>query len=241
MTIYPAIDLKGGQCVRLKQGDMDSATVYGDDPAAAARGFAKRGAEWLHVVDLDGAFAGESRNLGAIHSIVDAVGIPVQLGGGIRSMAQLNLLFKDVGISRAIIGTAALEDDAFLRDAVERFDGRIAVGIDARDGRVAVRGWADATRTPARDLALRVKAAGVKTIIYTDISRDGMLSGPNFPATEELIRLTGLEIIISGGVASIDDIERAVNIHASGIVIGKALYAGAIQLEEAIAAGGKPC
>lgn len=240
MTIYPAIDLKGGKCVRLKQGDMGSATVYGDDPAAIARAFEERGAQWLHIVDLDGAFAGEPRNLEAIRSIVGAVNIPVQLGGGLRIFMQLERAFG-LGISRAILGTAALEDDAFLRDAVMRYTERIAVGIDARDGRVAVRGWADATSTPARDLAMRVKAAGVKTIVYTDISRDGMLSGPNFPAAEELIRLTGLEVIISGGVSGIGDIETAKSIRASGVIIGKALYAGAIQLEQAIAAGGKPC
>jgi phosphoribosylformimino-5-aminoimidazole carboxamide ribotide isomerase len=240
MTIYPAIDLKGGRCVRLMQGDMARATVYGDDPAAVARSFELKGAEWLHVVDLDGAFAGESRNLEAVRAIVEAVGIPVQLGGGIRCMESLEGLFG-LGISRAILGTAALEGGEFLKRAVERYKDRIAVGIDARDGRAAVKGWAELTDTKAADLACRMKEFGIDTVIYTDISRDGMLSGPSFAAAEELIRATGLDVIVSGGVAELAHVSKAGEIGAAGVIVGKALYAGTVRLEEAIALGGKPC
>ena len=240
MIIYPAIDLKGGQCVRLLQGDMGRATVYGEDPAAVARSFRRQGAEWIHVVDLDGAFAGDSRNLDAVTAIVEEAGVPVQLGGGLRSMEQLKRVF-DIGVSRAILGTAALEDQELLEKAVAAYGNRIAVGIDARDGRVAVRGWAEATAVSPLDLALRVKAAGVKTIIYTDILRDGMLSGPNFEATVSLIDATGLDVIVSGGVADIAHVIESRGIDAAGVIIGKAIYTGAIRLEDAIAAGGKPC
>lgn len=240
MIVYPAIDLKGGQCVRLLQGDMDRATVYSEDPAAVAMGFQQRGAKWLHIVDLDGAFAGDSKNLGAIQSIVNAAGVPVQLGGGLRSMEQLERVFG-IGVSRAILGTAALEDLSFLCKAVSEYGHCIAVGIDAKDGRVAVRGWAETSDVTPLELALRVKAAGVKTIIYTDISRDGMLSGPNFEATDKLIMETGLDVIVSGGVAELAHVRKSKAIHASGVIIGKAIYTGAVRLEDAIAAGGEPC
>ena len=240
MIIYPAIDLKGGKCVRLQQGDMQKATVYGEDPAAVAASFEQKGAKWLHVVDLDGAFAGESVNLTAIAAILGKVNMPVQLGGGIRSMQQLDRLMK-LGISRAILGTAALRDEDFLGQAVEKYGNKIAVGIDARDGRVAVKGWAEESSVSPLDLARKVGSLGVRTIIYTDISRDGMLSGPNFEATEQLIRETGLEVIVSGGVADISHVEKAKGINAYGIIIGKALYTGAVKLEEAVKAGGEPC
>lgn len=240
MIIYPAIDLKGGQCVRLMQGDMDRATVYGDDPAAVARSFQRRGAEWIHVVDLDGAFAGDSRNLDAVQAIASSVTIPVQLGGGLRTMERLRQVF-DAGIARAILGTAALEDEDFLNKAVATYGDRIAVGIDARDGKVAVRGWAEATSVTPLELALRVKKAGIQTIIYTDISRDGMLSGPNFEATKALIDGTGLDVIVSGGVASTEHVAKSTGIGAAGVIIGKAIYTGAVRLEDAIAAGGYSC
>jgi phosphoribosylformimino-5-aminoimidazole carboxamide ribotide isomerase len=240
MIVYPAIDLKGGKCVRLKQGDMGRATIYGDDPAAVAASFRQKGARWLHVVDLDGAFAGETVNLGAVRAIAEAAGAPVQLGGGLRTMEHVARAFA-AGVSRAILGTAALEDGAFLRRAVAEYGERIAVGIDARDGRVAVRGWAEATGVAPLELALAVRDAGVKTVIYTDISRDGMLSGPNFDATERLIRETGLDVIVSGGVAALGHVARAREIGAAGVIIGRALYTGAVTLEDAIAEGGKPC
>ena len=240
MIIYPAIDLKGGKCVRLQQGDMDRATVYGDDPAAVARSFRQKGAQWLHVVDLDGAFAGDPRNFDAIGAITAAAGVPVQLGGGLRTMERLRQAFG-AGVGRAILGTAALEDEAFLWEAVAAYGERIAVGIDAKDGLVAVRGWAQTTGITPVELALRVKNAGVRTVIYTDISRDGMLSGPNFEATAALIDQTGLDVIVSGGVAELSHIIRSRQIGAAGVIIGRALYTGAVDLEEAIAAGGEPC
>jgi phosphoribosylformimino-5-aminoimidazole carboxamide ribotide isomerase len=240
MIIYPAIDLKAGQCVRLVQGDMGRATVYGEDPAAVARAFQEKGAEWLHVVDLDGAFAGASVNASAAAAIAGAVDIPIQMGGGIRNMEQLKRVFG-MGISRAILGTAALEDGAFLRQAVKEYGPRIAVGIDARDGRVAVRGWAETTDMKALDLALRVKDAGVGVVVYTDIVRDGMLSGPNFTLAEELIKTAGLCLIVSGGVAELAHVSTCAEIGAAGVIVGKAIYVGNINLEDAIAIGRATC
>ncbi len=239
MIVYPAIDLKGGQCVRLKQGDMAQATVYGDDPAAVAAAFERQGARWLHVVDLDGAFAGESRNREAIAAILAAVNMPVQLGGGIRTMAALEALLG-MGVRRAILGTAALRDQAFLREAVETFGPRVAVGIDARDGRVAVQGWAEVSDMTAAELARCVADVGVQTIIYTDIARDGMLSGPNFDATAALITPGGPGVIVSGGVASLEHVRRAEAIEAAGIIIGRALYTGDIRLCD-LGLGGEAC
>lgn len=240
MIVYPAIDLKQGRCVRLMQGDMNRATVYGEDPAAIAESFRIKGAQWLHVVDLDGAFAGDSVNFEAVRAIVGAAGVPVQLGGGLRSMAQLERVFG-VGVARAILGTAALEDREFLKNAVSQYGSKIAVGIDARGGRVAVRGWAETTDVEPMVLAREVRDLGVSTVIYTDISRDGMLSGPNFESTEKLIRETGLKVIVSGGVADLKHVRRSREIGAAGVIIGKALYAGAVKLEDAIAAGGESC
>lgn len=241
MTIYPAIDLKGGKCVRLVQGDMDKATVYGEDPAAVAKSFEQKGAKWLHIVDLDGAFAGGPVNIEAVIAINRSVEIPLQLGGGLRNMEQLNRAFHEIGVARAIIGTAALEDFGFLEEAIAKYGDCIAVGIDAKDGMVAVRGWAKTSSVSVSELALRVKEAGVRTVIYTDISRDGMLSGPNFDSTEKLIRETGLQIIVSGGVSETGHASRAREIGAAGVIIGKALYTGAVRLEDAITAGGKQC
>lgn len=240
MTVYPAIDLKQGRCVRLVQGDMNRATVYGEDPAAVAESFRQKGAQWLHVVDLDGAFAGDSVNFDAVRAIVAAAGVPVQLGGGLRSMAQLERVFG-IGVSRAILGTAALEDHDFLKNAVGQYGDKIAVGIDARGGRVAVRGWAETTDVEPLALALEVRDLGVSTVIYTDISRDGMLTGPNFESTQRLIRETGLSVIVSGGVAELKHVRRSREIGAAGVIIGKALYAGAVKLEDAIEAGGEAC
>ncbi len=240
MIVYPAIDLKGGQCVRLVQGDMAQATVYGTDPAAMARSFAAQGAQWLHVVDLDGAFAGDSRNLTAIAAIVAAAGLPVQVGGGLRNMAHLERMLGEIGAARAILGTAALRDRAFLSEAVGRWGTeRIAVGIDARDGRVAVNGWAELTDQTPIALASEVAALGLRTIVYTDISRDGMLSGPNFEATARLITETGLDVILSGGVGAPEHVRRAKEIGAAGAIVGKAIYTGAVDLKDAIALGGQ--
>jgi len=241
VIIYPAMDLKGGRCVRLLQGDMDTATIFSEDPAAVARAFEEKGAEWLHVVDLDGAFAGSFVNRDAILSIVRAVNIPIQLGGGLRNMEHLDTVINKIGISRAILGTAALEDQDFLREAVKLYGSHIAVGIDERNGRVAVRGWAEETDTSALELAMKVKDIGVKTVIHTDISRDGMLSGPNFEVAEGLIQAAGLDVIVSGGVAELAHVIRCREIGATGAILGRALYTGAIKLEEAIAAGEEPC
>ncbi len=232
--LYPAIDLKEGQVVRLKQGRMEEATVFDPDPARAAARWVEKGARWLHVVDLDGAFAGGSRNLQAVREIVRAAsGARVQLGGGLRSLEAMEKALS-LGVSRVIIGTRALEGDLVAR-AVERFGPeRVIVGIDARGGMVATNGWVEVTDVRATDLARRVAAAGVSTAIYTDIARDGMLAGPNFDELAAMGR-TGLAVIASGGIASLADIRRLMSIPGvAGAVLGKALYTGAVDLEEAI-------
>jgi phosphoribosylformimino-5-aminoimidazole carboxamide ribotide isomerase len=233
-TLYPAIDLKEGKAVRLLQGRMADATVYNPDPADAARGWDQAGARWLHVVDLDGAFAGASRNLAAVKAIVAAVpGLPVQLGGGLRSLEAMERALS-VGVTRLIIGTKALEGDLISR-AVARFGAeRIVVGIDAKGGRVATDGWVNVTDVKATDLAAAVGAAGVRTIIYTDISKDGMMAGPNF-AEMAIMGATGLGIIASGGVSSLADLRKLQAIPGvTGAVLGKAIYTGAIDLRKAL-------
>ncbi len=238
MNIYPAIDLKDNACVRLLQGRMEDATVYGKDPAQMARRWVDEGAQWLHVVDLDGAFAGESVNLPAIRAIVAAAGIPVQLGGGIRTMEQISRMLDEVGVRRVILGTVAIEEPGLVAEAVRRYGERIAVGIDASQGRVAVRGWAEATTVTPVELGVKMTEMGVQTIIYTDISRDGMLTGPNFEATQALIEATGASVIVSGGVASLADIHRSRTIGAEGVILGRAIYTGAIELGQALAEAG---
>lgn len=233
-ALFPAIDLKGGQAVRLIQGRMDDATVYNPDPADAARRWAVAGAQWLHVVDLDGAFAGTSRNLEAVRAIVaEAPGVPVQLGGGLRSLEAIAAAL-DAGVTRVIIGTKALEGD-LVAQAVARFGaGRVVVGIDARGGMVATDGWVHVTGVKAADLALQVGKVGVRTIIYTDIARDGMMAGPNFTEMG-VMGETGAGIIASGGVATLADIRRLQSIPGvAGAILGKALYTGAIDLKEAL-------
>jgi phosphoribosylformimino-5-aminoimidazole carboxamide ribotide isomerase len=233
-TLYPAIDLKDGQAVRLLQGRMADATVYNPDPADAARRWVEAGAPWLHVVDLDGAFAGGSRNLDAVRAIVRAAGnVPVQLGGGLRSLEAIERVL-DAGVSRAIIGSKALEG-ALVAEAVARFGSdRVVVGIDAKGGMVATEGWVNVSAVRAVDLAAQVGAAGVKTVIYTDISKDGMMAGPNF-AEMAVMGQTGLAIIASGGVSSLDDIRRLMTIPGvAGAILGKALYTGAVDLKEAL-------
>ena len=236
MILYPAIDLKSGRCVRLLRGDMNAATVFNDDPAAQARAFAAAGCAWIHVVDLDGAFAGRPENAAAVEAILAAVPVPVQLGGGIRDMAAVEG-WLGKGVARVILGTAAVRDPAFVRAAAARFPGRVAVGIDARDGRVAVEGWAETTDLAAADLARRFEDAGVAAIIFTDIDRDGAMQGPNVEATAALARAVSIPVIASGGVSSLDDLRalKACGAPLDGVISGRALYDGRIDPAEAAA------
>ncbi len=237
MILFPAIDLKNGQCVRLKQGDMDRATVFNDDPAAQAAAFEAQGFCWLHVVDLDGAFAGKPMNAGAVEAILARVAFPVQLGGGIRDMATIEGWLKK-GVARVIIGTAAVRDPGFVRAAAKAFPGQVAVGIDARDGFVAVEGWAETSALAADDLGRRFEDAGVAAIVYTDIARDGMLQGVNWDGTIALAQVLTIPVIASGGLASMADIERLCAPDAAileGAITGRALYDGRIDPGAALA------
>ncbi len=236
MILYPAIDLKDGQCVRLLKGAMDRATVFNDDPAAQARAFVDQGAEWLHLVDLNGAFAGAPVNAQAVEAILAAADVPCQLGGGIRDMATIET-WLDKGLRRVILGTVAVEDPDLVTEAARAFPGRIAVGIDARAGRVATRGWATETEVDATELAQRFEDAGVAAIIYTDIDRDGAMGGPNVAATAALARATRLPVIASGGVSSLDDLValRDCGVALDGAISGRALYDGKLDLARAMA------
>ncbi len=238
MILYPAIDLKEGRCVRLLRGDMNAATVFGEDPAAQAAAFAAAGCRWLHLVDLDGAFAGRPANAGAVAAILSAVTVPCQLGGGIRDMATVEGWLAR-GVARVILGTVAVEKPALVREAARAFPGRIAVGIDAKGGRVATRGWAEVTDIGAADLARRFEDAGVAALIYTDIDRDGAMQGPNVAATAALARAVAIPVIASGGVASLADLLalRDTGVVA-GAISGRALYEGALDLKAALAALG---
>ena len=234
MLIIPAIDLRGGKCVRLLQGRAEDATVYSDNPAETARRWVSAGAELLHIVDLDGAFSGSQGNLESIKAIRQAAGAAIEVGGGIRTMETIDLLVS-LGIERVILGTVAVKDPNFLRRACERHPGRIIAGIDARDGKVAVKGWVETTGEDALGLAKRMKEAGASGIIYTDISRDGMLTGPNFAATQKMAENAGLPVIASGGISSIDDIKKLLEIKGLwGAITGKAIYTGRIDVREAI-------
>ncbi|TYB82951.1 1-(5-phosphoribosyl)-5-[(5-phosphoribosylamino)methylideneamino]imidazole-4-carboxamide isomerase [Maritimibacter fusiformis] len=237
MILYPAIDLKDGQCVRLLRGEMEAATVFNDDPAAQAAAFQAAGCDWLHLVDLNGAFAGEPVNAAAVEAILAAVSVPAQLGGGIRDMATIEA-WLDKGLARVILGTVAVEDPDLVRDAARAFPGQVAVGIDARDGKVATRGWAEKTDVEATDLALRFEDAGVAAIIYTDIQRDGAMQGPNVEATAALARAVSIPVIASGGVSSLDDLIalRDCGVALDGAISGRALYDGALDLGQALAA-----
>lgn len=236
MILYPAIDLKDGNCVRLLRGDMEAATVFGTDPAAQALAFQQAGARWLHLVDLNGAFAGRPVNAAAVESILAAVSIPVQLGGGIRDMETIGF-WLDRGVRRVILGTVAVENPALVTEAAQRFPGRIAVGIDARGGRVATRGWAQDTEVTATDLARSFEHAGVAAIIYTDIDRDGAMQGPNVAATAALARAVSIPVIASGGVSRLSDlIELRDSGVIAGAISGRALYDGAIDLTQALQA-----
>jgi phosphoribosylformimino-5-aminoimidazole carboxamide ribotide isomerase len=237
LILFPAIDLKEGRCVRLIQGDMDQATVFNDDPAAQAVSFAAQGFEWLHVVDLDGAFAGQPMNAAAVQSILRRIAIPVQLGGGIRDMRTVEGWLAQ-GVARVIIGTAAVRDPDFVREAARLHPGKIAVGIDAKDGRVAVEGWAQTSTLTAEELGRRFEDVGVAAIIYTDIARDGILKGLNIPMTLALARAVSIPVIASGGLASMADIERLTAPDCAalaGAISGRALYDGRIDPAEALA------
>ncbi len=237
MIIIPAIDLKNGQCVRLEQGLMEKDTVYSDNPAAMARHWQDEGGELLHLVDLDGAFAGVPKNREAIQAIVAAVDIPTELGGGIRDLETIEA-YLSLGIDRVILGTVAKENPALVAEACRRFPGRIVVGIDAKGGLVAVRGWAEVTEKKAIDLAREMEGFGVTAIIYTDIARDGMMQGPNLEATAALAEAISIPVIASGGVSCLEDIRNLLQIEASGVtgvITGKAIYTGSLNLREAVA------
>ena len=235
--LIPAIDVLGGRCVRLSQGRYDEATVYDEDPAAVAARFASQPLRRLHVVDLDGAKAGEPRNGEAIRGVLAAAGgVPVQVGGGLRSLAHVEERLA-LGVDRAILGTVALRDPALVKEAAARFPGSIAVGIDARGGRVAVEGWVETSDTAASELARRFEDAGVAAIVYTDIARDGMLTGPNLDQTEALARAVSIPVIASGGVGSEDDVRRSAALAergVAGLIVGRALYTGAVDLARAL-------
>ncbi|MCX8572496.1 1-(5-phosphoribosyl)-5-[(5-phosphoribosylamino)methylideneamino]imidazole-4-carboxamide isomerase [Aminobacter sp. MET-1] len=237
MILFPAIDLKDGQCVRLKLGDMDQATVYNNDPGAQAKAFEDQGFEWLHVVDLNGAFAGESVNGSAVEAILKATKNPVQLGGGIRTLAHIES-WLDKGLARVILGTVAVRDPELVKEACKKFPGKVAVGIDAKGGKVAVEGWAEASSLGVVELARKFEGAGVAAIIYTDIDRDGVLAGINWDSTIDLAEAVSIPVIASGGLASLADIVRMTMPDArklEGAISGRALYDGRIDPAQALA------
>ncbi|MEO1795885.1 MAG: 1-(5-phosphoribosyl)-5-[(5-phosphoribosylamino)methylideneamino]imidazole-4-carboxamide isomerase [Pseudomonadota bacterium] len=236
MILYPAIDLKDGQAVRLLRGEMDKATVFSDSPADQAKAFEAAGCEWLHLVDLNGAFAGKPVNGAAVEAILAATSVPAQLGGGIRDMATIEAWLSK-GLARVILGTVAVEEPDLVREAARAFPGKVAVGLDARGGRVATRGWAEETDVMVTDLAQSFEDAGVAAIIYTDIDRDGAMGGPNIAATEALARAVSIPVIASGGVSSMEDLAalKATGV-ISGAISGRALYDGAIDLASALKA-----
>ncbi|MEX0316865.1 MAG: 1-(5-phosphoribosyl)-5-[(5-phosphoribosylamino)methylideneamino]imidazole-4-carboxamide isomerase [Ruegeria sp.] len=235
MILYPAIDLKDGQAVRLLRGEMDNATVFNEDPAAQAKAFVEAGCEWLHLVDLNGAFAGEPVNATPVEAILKACNVPAQLGGGIRDMATIER-WLDKGLARVILGTVAVENPDLVREAAKAFPGKVAVGIDARNGMVATKGWAEETDVHVTDLARSFEDAGVAAIIYTDINRDGAMQGPNVEATADLARAVSIPVIASGGVSSLTDLIalRDCGADLDGAISGRALYDGALDLAEAI-------
>jgi phosphoribosylformimino-5-aminoimidazole carboxamide ribotide isomerase len=237
VILFPAIDLKNGQCVRLEQGDMARATVFNLDPAAQAKSFAAQGFEYLHVVDLDGAFAGKPMNAGAVETMLKAVAVPLQLGGGIRDLATVEAWLAK-GVARVIIGTAAVRDPELVKNAARKFPGRVAVGLDARDGKVAVEGWAETSQVTALEIAQRFEDAGVAAIIFTDIARDGLLKGLNLDATIALADRISIPVVASGGLASIEDIRAMLTPRAkqlAGAIAGRALYDGRLDAAAALA------
>ncbi len=237
MLVIPAIDLRNGKCVRLVQGKADAETIFSDDPVAIAINWQEKGAKFLHLVDLDGAFTGKPKNLDIISKIVESINIPVEMGGGIRDQKTLEDVFK-AGVKIAILGTKALTEPEFIKTVCKEYNDKIAVGIDAKDGITAIHGWTESGGKSAIDLAIEMRDLGVKTIIYTDIKRDGMLTGPNISATKKIsMAVQGIDVIASGGVSSIDDIKALKEIEkfgVKGVIIGKALYTGNIRLEDAI-------
>jgi phosphoribosylformimino-5-aminoimidazole carboxamide ribotide isomerase len=241
MTIYPAIDIKGGRCVRLTQGRADQETIYAENPADVAAEFKRDGSGWVHVVDLDGAFAGEPQNLSAVQAIA-AIGMKVQLGGGMRTRAIVERALG-FGVSRVVIGTRAAESEAFVGELVQAFGERIAVGIDAKDGQVAVKGWVATADMSALTLAKRMNALGVRTLIHTDIGTDGMLTGPNFPAQEAMLQAGSFQVIASGGVSRREDVIKLSELarrysNLDGVIVGKALYEKRVELKDLMAIAG---
>lgn len=233
MQIYPAIDIIDGKAVRLSQGKFDDVTVFNNDPVDAAGNWIKSGATYIHLVDLDGARYGKTFVIDIIKNIKTKYDIPVQTGGGVRTIADIENRIN-AGASRVIIGTAAVKNPELVNEAVEKYGDKIAVGVDAKNGMVAISGWKEISDISAVDLCLKMKEFGVKTVIYTDISKDGMMAGPNIESTKELIDKTGMDIIASGGVSTMNDLENVKNINAEGVIIGKALYNGALELKEVI-------
>lgn len=237
LTLYPAIDLKGGECVRLLHGRMEDSTVYNTDPASQAAAFGRAGFDWIHIVDLDGAFAGASVNGDAVDAILKRISLKAQLGGGVRDLAAVER-WLEAGMARVILGTAAVNDPEFVTEACKRYPGRIVLGVDARDGRVKTDGWDGDTQTSPADLVKRYADQGLAAVVYTDISRDGALAGVNVEATAALADVSAIPVIASGGVASLDDIKALKTAHDNieGVIIGRALYDGRIDPAEAIAA-----
>ncbi len=233
MRLYPAIDIKNGQCVRLRQGVFDDTTVYANEPFEVAKEFEADGAKFLHIVDLDGALRGTGANDEALKKIVENVTIPVEIGGGIRTMQDIEHRLS-LGVTRVILGTKAVESPEFVKEAIEKFGAdKIVVGIDAKDGMVAIKGWETISNVDAVTLALSMKELGVKTIIYTDISKDGMLCGPNFVQTARMVEITGMDIVASGGVSCMNDLIQLENIGVEGAILGKAIYEKRVDLKEA--------
>ncbi|MBS6475290.1 MAG: 1-(5-phosphoribosyl)-5-[(5-phosphoribosylamino)methylideneamino]imidazole-4-carboxamide isomerase [Clostridiales bacterium] len=234
MQLYPAVDIKGGKAVRLRQGEAEAVTVFYNDPVEAAKHWQQCGAKWLHVVDLDGAFTSDGVNLSLIQAIAEETLLNLQVGGGIRSLSQIEQRLK-LGVKRVVIGTAALENSSMIAEAVKEFGHEaIACGIDAKNGKVAIKGWVEIAEITPLELAIRMRDQGVNTVIYTDISRDGMMIGPNFTATKQLIEQSGMNVIASGGIAAIEDLRRCKEIGCAGAITGQAIYTGAIDLEKAI-------
>lgn len=234
MKVYPAIDIKDGKCVRLTQGEMDSSTIYGD-PLEMALQWQNEGAQYLHIVDLDAALTGEFVNQELVTKLVQSVKIPVQMGGGARTKEDIKIRLDDVGVSRVLIGTSVVSDPDMLEWALGHYGSSIGVALDAKNGKVAIKGWVEGTDQDAVELAIKVHKMGVETIVYTDVCRDGMMQGPNFESTEQIVRKTWTNIIASGGISTLADIEGIKGTGACGCVIGKALYGGAFTLKEAMA------
>ena len=234
MIILPAVDLLGGKCVRLKQGRYDQVTVYSDDPIAQAFSFKEAGAEWIHVVDLDAAKSGVPTNHEIIRQISEKAGLKVDTGGGIRNLDTLKRWIEDYGVSRCVIGTSAIKDRKFTEEALKLYADKIAIGIDAKDGDVAVDGWTSGSGVSALEFALTMKSIGAKTVVFTDISRDGMLTGPAFDSTKELVDKTGLDVIASGGIGSDEDIMYIKGSGCAGVIVGKAIYEGKVDLKKCL-------